>query len=823
MVRKSIIAALSVIFVSALVFTHGNHIEAQSSIPYKVEKVVDNVYVPWGTAFTSHTNDNNWRMLITERNGTVQAVTRSNGNQTKQKLYDFPEVKAAQSNVNGDPIDKDREAGLLGLTLDPNYAQNKYVYMHVFWPNGNGIHNARIVRMTDTGTTLNNRVDIVTGIPGDIFHRGGRLQFGPDGYLYITTGDAAQMVGKSVEELHPLDSYPQDINSLGGKILRVKANGDAAPGNPFIGKDGDDRIFSYGYRSLVGMDFDPTSGQLVTVGHGPTSGEKKYLVDGQGLSNVGGDEVNVNVLGGNYGWPMMVGNDKSTFATQYESSTGINLRGPAFVDYTPPGGATFYTGCVFPQFKNHYLYTGLKDQGIYDVDFGSSLITSPKRTKLSGISVGRIRDIIEGPDGYVYFSTSNDDGIDDGPNPGGNSIYRLIPQGDPNGACTGNPTPTTVPPTPIPTGATGVIPSTSFTEQGTVYTSNDYVWGTIAAGETVYTDSNVTYTNVPSILQGATVLKTANEDKSYPTGQRLLEFRSKDDLRVYVIYSSTDAEPTDGWLNEINGWIPADFSVSTDNPDAPTMLVRYTDVSFDQRATFNGNGGFSEQASNYTVVVTKQFFPDTGIVPATSLTEEGEVYSGKNYTVDTLGVGVNLYTDESFKYTQVPSELEDAVVIQTANGDKRFSGGERLMQFRTKDDVRVYVIYSGTDAEPTDGWLSEANGWASAELSVRTDNPNAEIMLVRYKDVSFDQGVEFNGNGGFTDNASNYTVAVKKMGTDECPKRSLGDLDCSGKVNALDLTILLGRFGSNDSEADLDDSGVVNALDLTILLTNFGS
>lgn len=145
------------------------------------------------------------------------------------------------------------------------------------------------------------------------------------------------------------------------------------------------------------------------------------------------------------------------------------------------------------------------------------------------------------------------------------------------------------------------------------------------------------------------------------------------------------------------------------------------------------------------------------------------------------------------------------------------------MQFRTKDDVRVYVIYSGTDAEPTDGWLSEANGWASAELSVRTDNPNAEIMLVRYKDVSFDQGVEFNGNGGFTDNASNYTVAVKKMGTDECPKRSLGDLDCSGKVNALDLTILLGRFGSNDSEADLDDSGVVNALDLTILLTNFGS
>lgn len=876
MVYRSI-GIVVVFLISFLAFTHTNHTEAQSSIPYKVEEVVSNLYVPWGTVFTSHIDDNNWRMLVTERNGTVQVVTRSNGNQTKKKLYDFPEIKAAQGNASGDPIDKDRVAGLLGLTVDPNYSQNKYVYFHVFWPDGNGVFNARVVRMTDTGTTLNNRVNIVTGIPGDQFHRGGRLGFGDDGFLYISTGDAAQMVGTTVSELHPLDSYPQDINNLGGKVLRVQSNGNAAPGNPFIGSAGDDRIFSYGYRSIVGMDFHPETGELVTVGHGPTAGEKKYLVDGMGLSNVGGDEINVTVKGDNYGWPMMVGNDKSSYARDYENSTGKTLRGPKHVDYIPPGGATFYTGCVFPQFKNHFLYTSLKNQTIYDVRFdGTSLRDAGvSHSELSGISAGRLRDIIEGPDGYIYFSTSNDDGIDDGPNPDGNSIYRLVPQGNPQGACSSEPTPTTKSPTPTvpiatPTTPVGESDITVCSSQGN---GCDFVGGD-GLQQALETVSN----NGDILIKSGTYTRSSFETYTNSEGHPkktawLLDRDASFNLKIVAedgaILSGSGGNNTGLTIGRSNRITLNNFTIDGFKWDNPCRIgtsslcsrgVGLMVIGGAQSVQLNGGVIKNNDGSGINVNGTAHVQPygvalinnggassNSGIFMHGNTRLTGEsvlMYGNKRMGIGVEGTSVATLRNATIAFNGDGNETAGAYVNdnaqldlvntiiykQNGHGVMTEHNGLARVSYSTIDSVSGSAINQQGSPVTTENMLNQNPQFvneADRDFHLSAASPLRDQGLPNLQDPDGSRSDIGSYGGPFACNLGSDLDGCASSPTPEptdsgCAKASQGDLDCSGIVNALDLTILLTKFGSNDETADLDDSGVVNALDLSLLLVNFG-
>src|SRR3989338_1037985 len=341
-------------------------------VNYEVESYVENLFVPWEIVFTSPN-----RILVTERNGKIRVI--ENGTLRSQPLINFPEVSTIS------------EEGLMGLVLDPQYESNKLIYTCYAYAEGQDLFD-KVVVLKDNETYIEAQNTIIDRIPAAQFHAGCRLGFGPDLKLYITTGDATQ------KEL------AQDVNSLAGKILRINPDGTIPEDNPFPNSP----IYSYGHRNPQGIDWHPVSEIFVSTEHGPS------IIDGP----PGGDEVNIIKKGQNYGWPL-VSHEKNK----------EGLIGPKII-FTPavaPASGTFYSGVVFPQFKNHFLFGGLKGEGIFRVVFAENTPeTIVAYEKLSGINVGRIRAITEGPDGFIYFSTSNRDGKSE-TRDGDDRIYMLVP------------------------------------------------------------------------------------------------------------------------------------------------------------------------------------------------------------------------------------------------------------------------------------------------------------------------------------------------------------------------------------------------------------
>jgi glucose/arabinose dehydrogenase len=344
---------------------------AKAPVAYTVEPFVSNLYVPWSIVFTSSE-----RMLVTERNGKVRVVEK--GVLQAHSLASFP-------------IATSGEEGLMGMTLDPDYSNNKYVYVVYAYAAKDGSAD-RVVRLVDEGSTLRVDQTIFEGIPAAQFHAGSRIKFGPDGKLYITAGDATH------KEL------AQNKSVLNGKILRINSDGTIPQDNPFPNSP----IWSYGHRNPQGIDWHPVTKTLWETEHGPSGN------DGPG----GGDEVNVIEKGANYGWPVV--------------SHGTHRDGmidPQIL-YTPaiaPASGMFYSADVFPQFKNNFLYGGLRGSGIYRAVVSADGKKVLSHEKLAGVDVGRVRDVVTGPDGYIYFTTSNRDGRGIAQN-GDDRVYRLVPK-----------------------------------------------------------------------------------------------------------------------------------------------------------------------------------------------------------------------------------------------------------------------------------------------------------------------------------------------------------------------------------------------------------
>lgn len=344
----------------------------QSPIAITVEPFVSGLRVPWSIVFTSPD-----RMLVTERPGQVRQVL--DGQLQPQPLATFPEVYSQS------------EDGLMGMALDPDYDSNKYIYLSMTYQGDTG-EVAKIVRVTDAGDQLINPTIILDNIPAARVHAGNRLKFGPDGKLYATTGDAANA------------ELAQDMNSLAGKILRLNADGSVPDDNPFPGS----AIFSLGHRNPQGIDWHPLTGELYETEHGPSG------FDGPG----GGDEVNRIQAGKNYGWPVV---------SHTESREGMISP---LITYTPaiaPAAGLFYRSTALPQLTNTFLFAGLRGAGMYQAVFDPN---NPdvvlRHGKLNEVDVGRVREIVEGPDGFIYFSSSNQDGRGT-PRPGDDTIYRLVP------------------------------------------------------------------------------------------------------------------------------------------------------------------------------------------------------------------------------------------------------------------------------------------------------------------------------------------------------------------------------------------------------------
>lgn len=253
-----------------------------------------------------------------------------------------------------------QEAGLMGMAADTDH--NLYVCM---------THNAKdpvneVIKLHDGNPITIDHV-LLDNIPAAQFHDGCRVKIGPDKRLYVTTGDSTH---------GPL---AQDKKSLAGKILRMHLDGSNL------------EVYSYGHRNPQGIAWDG-GGQMWETEHGPTA-----PLDGA----PGGDEINLIFPDNNYGWPII---------SHKETKDGMQSPRIEFTPAIAPAGAAFL---------GKYFYFGaLKGEAIYKVD---SLFHFEK---LPEVNFGRIRDVVAGPEGYLYFSTSNRDGRGT-PQPGDDKIYKI--------------------------------------------------------------------------------------------------------------------------------------------------------------------------------------------------------------------------------------------------------------------------------------------------------------------------------------------------------------------------------------------------------------
>ena len=325
----------------------------------RVETFVTGLEVPWSLAFTSPA-----RLLVTERPGRVRVV--ENGVLRPEPLARIEETEAST------------EAGLMGLALAPDYAQSRMLYLSYSYREPRGTF-VRVEQYRDEETSLTRIRRIVEGIPAARFHAGCRLRFGPDGKLYVTTGDATER------------ELAQRLDSLAGKTLRYEPDGRIPADNPFPNSP----VFSLGHRNSQGLDWHPPSGLQFQTEHGPSG------FDGPG----GGDEVNIVEKGKNYGWPLI-----------HHRQTREGLVSP-LLEWTPaiaPGGASFVTGARVPSLRNDFLFAALRGERLVRVRLDSK---DPRRVLFSedlfSNRFGRLREVVPGPDGAMYFTTSNRDGRGD--------------------------------------------------------------------------------------------------------------------------------------------------------------------------------------------------------------------------------------------------------------------------------------------------------------------------------------------------------------------------------------------------------------------------
>lgn len=327
-------------------------------VKFRVETVATGLEVPWAFAWLP-----NGDMLVTERPGRVRIIE-------KGKLRAEPVFTVSDVEPSG-------ESGLMDVTLHPDYAKNNFLYLAYAY-NADG-KRVRVVRYKYVGGKFTEPKTIIEDIPSAANHAGMRSRFGPDKKLYITTGDATDW------------DLAQDNMSLAGKTLRLNDDGTIPGDNPFVGRQGyRGEIFSTGHRNAQGLAWQPGSNLMFQTEHGPSSFE------GRGS---GADEVNIVDRGKNYGWPTIWG-----------TKTQAGLEAP-LLEYSPacaPASAAFYNGDKLAAFKGNFFLGCLRATRIIRVVLDGRKVV--KQENLLEGNFGRIREIGEGPDGFIYFSTSNRDG-----------------------------------------------------------------------------------------------------------------------------------------------------------------------------------------------------------------------------------------------------------------------------------------------------------------------------------------------------------------------------------------------------------------------------
>ena len=342
---------------------------------FEAQLVTDQLTRPWGMAFLPGGG-----MLITEKAGRL-------------RLLDAEGLRTAP--VAGLPeVSKLGQGGLLGLALDPGFEDNRRVYLAYSAGDILEGHGTEVIRGELQGPALVNVEIIFVARPkrlGNFRHFGARLAFASDGALFIALGDRGKR------------TPAQDLTSHVGSLIRVNPDGSPPPDNPFVATPGArPEIYTYGNRNIQGLAFQSGTGLLWSHEHGPQ----------------GGDELNVMRPGVNYGWPVI------TYGVNYGSGTkigeGTEKSGMAqpvhvWIPSIAPSGMAFYTGEHFPHWRGNLFVGSLAFGQLARLELQGEAVAHEER--LFNYEFGRIRDVKQGPDGFLYFLTDEEDG----------KLYRLIP------------------------------------------------------------------------------------------------------------------------------------------------------------------------------------------------------------------------------------------------------------------------------------------------------------------------------------------------------------------------------------------------------------
>jgi len=334
---------------------------ANAAGPVEVERsvIATNLEVPWGFAFLP-----NGDALFTERDSGRLLRMDSSGN--------VQEVQTLPTRGYG-------EGGSLGLAVSPDYERDGYVYAYYTTEEDNRVVRLRLGEEPEP---------ILTGIPFNSYHDGGRISSGPDGMLYVATGDAGD------------PSNSQDRSSLGGKILRLKPDGGVPVDNPFPNSP----VYSYGHRNVEGLAWDERD-QL----YASEFGQDAF------------DEVNRIEPGENYGWPEVEG----------EGGEDLGYVDPITTwptsEASPSGAAILKNGAI-PQWEGDLFVAALRGQRLWRLELGpDGGVTG--REELLKDEVGRIRNVVQAPDGSLWVTTSNHDGYGSPVSDEDDRIIRLAPAG----------------------------------------------------------------------------------------------------------------------------------------------------------------------------------------------------------------------------------------------------------------------------------------------------------------------------------------------------------------------------------------------------------
>lgn len=340
----------------------------KTKTPYETKIITKELKKPWGIAELP-----DGRLLITEKEGVMRIVDAKTG-EVSEEITGLPEV------------DDRAQGGLLGLTISPDFSNDRMIYWTFTEKVEEGNHTAVAKgKLADDERTIENVAVIYRAVPtyDGIRHYGGRVIFDEKGDLFVSIGE------RSDKEIR---AKAQDLNASLGTIIHIDTDGNPVAGNPFIGQEGAlPEIYTYGHRNPQGLAFHPETGELWSNEFGPR----------------GGDELNLIKPGKNYGWPVI------TYGIEYaggkigdpvlQQKEGMEQPVYYWDPVLSPSGMTFYKGDKIPEWENNLFLCGLNSNHIARIVLENNKVVGEERILVKDDE--RFRDIIQGKNGALYVVT----------------------------------------------------------------------------------------------------------------------------------------------------------------------------------------------------------------------------------------------------------------------------------------------------------------------------------------------------------------------------------------------------------------------------------